>query len=91
MLRTAERDFRAALGRDGLAVTGRRRELWAGRSKGWLSPADLERVNALLAELGTLLSRGPSRTRNRMFALTYALAPAEPRPPRRSRGALVER
>ncbi|HTE54113.1 MAG TPA: helix-turn-helix domain-containing protein [Kofleriaceae bacterium] len=85
MLRTAERDFGAGLARPGVVVEGRRRALWAGRSKGWLSPAELERVNQLLAELGGLLSSGPSRARGQLFALTYVLAPADARPPRRGR------
>ncbi|HKE15132.1 MAG TPA: helix-turn-helix domain-containing protein [Kofleriaceae bacterium] len=83
MLRTAERDFRAGLARAGVIVEGRRRELWAARGKGWLSPAELERVNALLVELGTMLERGPSAARTQLFTLTYVLAPAEARPARR--------
>lgn len=83
MVRTARRDFDAGLSLPGAAVQGARRALWAGRNKGWLSPAELERVNQLLAELGELLSSGPSRERARMFALTYVLAPADPRAPRR--------
>lgn len=85
MLRTAERDFRAGLTRAGVVMEGRRRELWAARVKGWLSPGELERVNALLAELATLLERGPSPARKQLFTLSYVLAPAEARPARRGR------
>lgn len=85
MVRAARRDFDVGLSLPGAAVQGKRRALWAGRNTGWLSPAELERCNELLAELGELLSRGPSRERPRMFALTYVLAPADPRAPRRGR------
>jgi DNA-binding transcriptional ArsR family regulator len=85
MLRTAEREFRTGLARPGVVVQGRQRELWAARSRGWLSPAELERVNTLLTELGELLMRGPSSSRKQLFNLTWLLAPADPRPARRGR------
>lgn len=83
MLRTADREFRVGLARPGVVVQGRQRELWAARSRGWLSPAELERVNALLTELGELLMRGPSSARKQLFNLTWLLAPADARPARR--------
>lgn len=85
MLRTADRDFVAGLGRAGVVVDGPRRHLWAARTKGWLSPADLERVNELLVELNDLLQNGPAEDRQQLFTLTFVLAPAEPRPARRGR------
>lgn len=80
MLRSAHRDFTAASKDPGCVVAGPRRELWAGRSKGWLSGAELERCNALLAELTALLSAVRTPERDRLVALQFLLAPARQRP-----------
>ncbi len=80
MLRSAHRDFSAASKDPGCVVAGPRRELWAGRCKGWLSAAELERCNALLAELTTLLSSVRTPRRDRLATLQFLLAPARQRP-----------
>ena len=86
MLRAAGRDFDAAIARRDVAVDGPRRELWAARGKGWLSPRELERVNALLLELATLLSASRSPSRERLYAFQFLLAPTlRGRPARRVR------
>jgi hypothetical protein len=80
MLRSAHRDFTAASRDPACVVAGPRRELWAGRAKGWLSAAELERCNALLAELTALLSAVRTPKRDRLVALQFLLAPARQRP-----------
>lgn len=80
MLRSAQRDFMAASKDPDCVVTGPRRELWAGRSKGWLSAAELERCNALLAKLTTLLSCVRTPRRDRLVNLQFLLAPARQSP-----------
>src|SRR5262245_19633178 len=40
MLRLGARDFRRALGREGVRLVGQSRDLWALRTAGWLRPAD---------------------------------------------------
>lgn len=69
-LRSAARDFSAGL-ESGRGVTnGPRRNLWGGRLKGWLSPADQAHVNKLLGELCDLLrSSRPSKGRQRRCPL----------------------
>ncbi|MBX3724495.1 MAG: helix-turn-helix transcriptional regulator [Xanthomonadales bacterium] len=80
MLRSAHRDFTAASKDPDCMLTGPRRALWAGRSKGWLSTTELERCNALLAELTGLLSNVRTPERDRLFTLQFLLAPARRRP-----------
>lgn len=89
MMRLAARDFRRGF-RLGVAVSGSRRELWAGRSSGWLSGADLARVNSLLTRLSALLQSSRRRPGSRFAAVTFTLVPLEPRP-RRKEGPHVRR
>lgn len=81
MMRLATRDFRRGF-RPGVLVSGPRRELWAGRSTGWLSRADAERVNALLKQLSALLHSSRRGRGKRFAALTFVLVPLEARPRR---------
>ena len=85
MLRTANRNFREALERPEVVSEGSVRELWAARGKGWVTQTELRRVNALLRELGDLLTQRRSPRRDRLLSLTFVLAPARKRPSRRRR------
>jgi DNA-binding transcriptional ArsR family regulator len=76
MLRSSQREFDAAIGDPDCVVDGPGRELWAGRIKGWLSPEELIRCNALIAELGALLSSLKTPERDRLYSLQFLLAPA---------------
>lgn len=76
MLRASQREFDAAIVEADCVVAGPRRELWAGRTKGWLSAQELERCNALLAELGGLLSSLRTPERDRLYCLQFMLTPA---------------
>lgn len=82
MLRTANKDFAAALV-PGTITTGEKRELWAGRQKGWLSEAELREANILIERLNTLFDQPRSAKRDRMFSFSYALAPVSHGPVRR--------
>lgn len=85
MLRVAERDFGGAFV-PGLAVCeGPDRNLWAARRRGWLSAEDLREVNCMLERLAELLGQGKARGRERLFALTYVIAPVEAQGRRRQR------
>jgi len=82
MLRGARRDFDRAIADTDCVLEGELRELWAGRAVGWVTPAELRRLNQLLEEATALLSspRGPAR--KRMFALQFLLSPSDlPRRP----------
>jgi DNA-binding transcriptional ArsR family regulator len=85
LLRIAGRDFERALARADVVTEGDRRELWASRTKGWVSPAELAEINRLLRRLGDLLRHGRNARRDRLFALAYVLAPVDPRSTRRGR------
>jgi DNA-binding transcriptional ArsR family regulator len=85
MLRTAERDFRAAVGADGARPDGDRRNLWAGRRHAWLSPRDLVRVNDLVDRLVAIMTRARNPARGELCTLTLVLAPRASRAGRRTR------
>ena len=81
MVRSSERSFRRAFRPDIAVVEGPRRNLWAGRARGALSPRELIQVNMLLDRLVTLMRSGRrdrdgtrSGTRS-LFELTFVLAP----------------
>lgn len=88
MLRTGERDFRAAVGTDQARPDGDRRNLWAGRRHAWLSPRDLDRVNGLVDQLVAIMTRARKPANGELCTLTLLLAPrvsrAGRRPPRSS-------
>ncbi len=73
MLRLGVRDFHRALRTDGTKLEGLDRDLWALRTTGWLRPADLRRVNALIRRLAVSTAR--RRPPGRLYALTVLLTP----------------
>jgi DNA-binding transcriptional ArsR family regulator len=75
LLRMAQRDFERSLKSGGAVVFGARRDLWAGRVKGWVSGEELREVNQLLERLRTLLHRPRSTTRSKLIAAAWVLAP----------------
>lgn len=83
LLQVAERDFKQALLRPDVVVSGKRRQLWAARNKGWVSTSDLEEVNRLLEKLCELTSRPRASGRDMLVSLAFALAPAARRSKRR--------
>jgi predicted ArsR family transcriptional regulator len=89
MLRTGERDFRAAVGTEQARPDGDRRNLWAGRRHAWLSRPDLERVNTLVDQLVSIMTRARNPAHGELCTMTLVLAPrisrAGRRPPGRSR------
>jgi predicted transcriptional regulator len=74
MMRLGMRDFQRSLRRADVAVTGPRRDLWALRKSGWLTPAQVEEVNRHIASLARTFR--PSR-RGRLYGLTVLLTPLE--------------
>ncbi|MBM4186282.1 MAG: helix-turn-helix transcriptional regulator [Gemmatimonadetes bacterium] len=84
MLRTAERDHRAAVGTAAARPDGDRRNLWAGRRHAWLSPRDLERVNDLVDQLVSIMTRARQPAGGELCTLTLVLAPRTSRAGRRA-------
>jgi DNA-binding transcriptional ArsR family regulator len=77
MLRLGIRDFRRAAADRFVRVQGPRRELWALRATGWLSPAQVAVVNRRIAALRTTVSgRRPGA---RLYAITILLTPLDHR------------
>lgn len=83
MLRTAEKDFRAAVGTNAARPDGDRRNLWAGRRHAWLSSRDLERVNDLVDQLVAIMTRARNPAGGELCTLTLVLAPRASRAGRR--------
>jgi hypothetical protein len=84
MLRVARRDFEAALGDPGVVVEGKKRVLWAARTKGWVGEEELAEVNQLLARLDEIIHPERSARRDRLVSLTWVLAPVPAKPSRRT-------
>jgi DNA-binding transcriptional ArsR family regulator len=93
MLRLGIRDFRSAFAAGQFRVKGPRRELWALRTTGWLSPAAVAGLNRRIQGI----TRAAARTRrgHRLYGITILLTPLDhrarkakglprSRPPRRS-------
>ncbi len=83
-LRLGGRDLKRTLHQGAPPARGPRRRFRAGRMKGWLGPAGLQRANELLDELFELLQAGPAKGRG-LQSFTYVWAPVTPKA-RRPRG-----
>src|SRR5262245_6292104 len=78
--RQAWREFQAALESGAGLTEGPRRTLWGSRSRGWLSPAQLQRANELLSELCATLRAGEPAPGRVPVSLTFLFAPVPARP-----------
>lgn len=77
-LRASERDFARACASGDVRTAGPARELWAGRQRGWLTPAQLREANRLLDELHALFRDGRPRKGARSMSFGFAFAPCTP-------------
>jgi predicted ArsR family transcriptional regulator len=77
MVASAARSFTRAYRPDVAVVAGPERNLWAARSKQWLSPRELREVNAHLQALADLLNRSDYERQegDQLMELTFVLAP----------------
>lgn len=86
LISAAQRDFHAALPRPGTVTDGPARDLWAGRSRGWVNARQLAEANRLLQRLQDLL-QGPRRPgQDNLVSLSFVLAPLVPQSGRRQSG-----
>lgn len=75
-MRLGIRDFKRAMRKGGVTVRGNDRDLWGARIKGWITPANIRRINELLNELRTLMhNRGPAKGTKPM-SISFVMAPA---------------
>jgi SOS-response transcriptional repressor LexA len=79
MVASAARSFIRSYRPDRAVVAGPQRNLWASRSKQWLSPRELRQVNAHLQALADLLNRADYERRegDQLMELTFVLARAD--------------
>jgi len=73
MLRLGARDFRRASALAGVRTEGPRRDLWALRVTGWLSPGQLADVNARIHALRDAVAR--PRSKADLYGITILLTP----------------
>ena len=79
MMRSAERDLKDALESGEPFGAGKRRHVWAGRTKGWLTASELAEVNIHLQAVVDLFSKSQRRRGSRLHTFTYVLTPVETR------------
>ena len=75
MLRLTSRDFREAFLKEDTVVDGPKRELWATRTTGRLSPKDLAEINLHIASLLRTTTASASGRGERLYGLTVVLTP----------------
>jgi len=87
MLRLGTRDFRRGLLGPGNVLDGPRREVWALRSTGWLSPREVAGVNRRIRALNQAVRSTSQGKGKRLYAVTILLTPLDRRPRRRPASA----
>ncbi|MFZ4575633.1 MAG: helix-turn-helix domain-containing protein [Phycisphaerales bacterium] len=76
-VRMSLREFGAACADASVRADGPSRRLWGGRAKGWLTPAELKRLVALVEEASAVLKAGTPRRNATPVALGFLIAPCE--------------
>lgn len=79
-VRLSLREFNNASIQKEVRTSGPGRNLWGGRTKGWLNDADLIEINKLLEQIQQIMYRsepGPGRA---VHSLAWVLTPAQVRP-----------
>ena len=73
MMRMGTRDYRRSIKRADVVATGPNRDLWALRTTGWLTEADVAKIARSIQRLMTEVSQ-PKRP-GRLYGLTLVFAP----------------
>lgn len=84
-IRLSQREFSRACTR-GAKAKGPERLLWGGRARGWLTRAEIGRVNRLIGEAQELLRGGRPRKGARAMTLGFVLSPVDAQKTRRKAG-----
>jgi Helix-turn-helix domain len=77
MLRLGIRDFRRSLAAGTAQLAGPRRELWALRATGWLTPEEIEGVNGKMQSLRDAVWK--PKGKGRLYGITVLLTPLDQR------------
>jgi DNA-binding transcriptional ArsR family regulator len=91
MLRLGIRDFKKGAASPNVRAHGPQRELWAARTTGWLSPAQLAETNERIRALNKVAGKRSSK--GKLYAITILLTPLGHRgrkKQRRSRSSRME-
>jgi DNA-binding transcriptional ArsR family regulator len=88
MLRLGIRDFRRSLAAGTAQLAGPRRELWALRATGWLTPDEIEQVNGKMQSLRDAVWK--PKGKGRLYGITILLTPLDQRA-RKSRKATTKK
>ena len=78
MLRITQRDFNEAVAAGTAAVDGPYRALWGARVKGWISKAQLKKVNQHLQEICKIMLSPDRRQGSSLHSMTFVITPIEP-------------
>jgi predicted transcriptional regulator len=84
-LKLTERDVERSFRHADSVFAGEARNVYAGRSKGWLTDAQRREATRLLDRLGELMKKGRPGRGRKLFAMNVALTPIEPRQSARTR------
>jgi hypothetical protein len=79
-MRLSLREFNQSVAQAGGQFTGPNRNIWGGRTKGWLSDSELREVNQLLERILHVMSRHGPASGRRMHTLGWVLAPTRVHP-----------
>jgi predicted ArsR family transcriptional regulator len=77
MMRSATRRFKQAAFDPSVRTTGPARELWAGRTRGWLTKKGLEEVNQTINRLIDVVSAKAEPEGGCSYELSFVLSPAQ--------------
>lgn len=75
VLRLSKRDFSRCLGKPWAVTEGPKRNTWGGRTRGWLTPAEAEKINKHLSAISEIVRAGRPRAGARPHALTCVMVP----------------
>jgi DNA-binding transcriptional ArsR family regulator len=78
MIRITQRDFNEAVAAGTAATDGPYRALWGARVKGWITKAQLKRVNRHLQGICELMLSPGRRHGSRLHSVTFVITPIEP-------------
>lgn len=79
-VRLSLREFNAATTQKTARTSGPQRNLWGGRTKGWLSDTDLAEINRLLDQIQQIICRSEPGPERAVHSFAWVLTPAQVRP-----------
>jgi hypothetical protein len=78
LLRVTDRDYRRALAFEDIVPHGPNRNVWGGRSIGWVTEDDLAAINGKVMEILDILKQGKRSKESRLMGFTHAVTLLHP-------------